>query len=111
MNNFIIFALICYILTIYNTLRYYEKDIVSVFVFASCAFSLPVYAQEVGSFEVGNKVFLLDGKPFVIKAAEIHYPRIPREYWEHRIKMCKALGTNTLCIYIFWNIHEQQDLA
>ena len=60
--------------------------------FASCVFSLPVYAQEVGSFEVGNKVFLLDGKPFVIKAAEIHYPRIPREYWEHRIRCARHLA-------------------
>ena len=92
MNNFIIFALVCYILTIYNNLRYYEKDIVSVFVFASCVFSLPVYAHAVGSFEVGDKVFLLDGKPFVIKAAEIHYPRIPREYWEHRIRCARHLA-------------------
>ena len=60
--------------------------------FASCVFSLPVYAQEVGSFEVGDKVFLLDGKPFVIKAAEIHYPRIPREYWEHRIRCARHLA-------------------
>lgn len=30
---------------------------------------------------------------FQVKAAELHYPRIPRLlYWEHRIKMCKALG-------------------
>ena len=64
---------------------------------------------KVGSFGIGDKTFLLNGKPFVIKAAEVHYPRIPREYWEHRIKMCKALGMNTLCIYIFWNIHEQQE--
>lgn len=60
------------------------------------------------TFEVGNKEFLLNGKPFLIKAAEIHYPRIPAEYWEHRIEMCKALGMNTICIYTFWNIHEQQ---
>ena len=65
--------------------------------------------DKVGSFGIGDKTFLLNGKPFVIKAAEVHYPRIPREYWEHRIKMCKALGMNTLCIYIFWNIHEQQE--
>jgi beta-galactosidase len=45
----------------------------------------------------------------VIKAAEIHYPRIPKEYWEHRIKMCKALGMNTICLYVFWNIHEQEE--
>lgn len=62
-----------------------------------------------GTFSVGDKTFLLNGKPFVVKAAEVHYPRIPRPYWEHRIKMCKALGMNTLCLYIFWNIHEQRE--
>ena len=61
-----------------------------------------------GTFEIGDKTFLLNGKPFVIKAAEIHYTRIPVEYWEHRIQMCKALGMNTICIYAFWNIHEQK---
>ncbi|MBQ7572532.1 MAG: beta-galactosidase [Bacteroidaceae bacterium] len=60
------------------------------------------------SFSIGDKTFLLDGKPFVVKAAEVHYPRIPQAYWEQRIKMCKALGMNTLCIYIFWNSHEPQ---
>ena len=60
-------------------------------------------------FTVGHKTFLLDGKPFVIKAAEVHYPRIPRAYWEHRIQLCKSLGMNTLCIYVFWNIHEQRE--
>lgn len=62
-----------------------------------------------GTFAVGDKTFLLNGKPFIIKAAEVHYPRIPRPYWEHRIRMCKALGMNTLCLYVFWNIHEQQE--
>ena len=66
-------------------------------------------AEAKNSFTTGDKTFLLDGKPFVVKAAEIHYPRIPRPYWEHRIKMCKALGMNTICIYIFWNIHEQRE--
>lgn len=66
-------------------------------------------AQKGGTFTVGDKTFLLNGKPFVVKAAELHYPRIPRPYWEHRIKMCKALGMNTVCLYVFWNIHEQQE--
>ena len=61
------------------------------------------------TFEVGSKAFLLDGKPFTVKAAEVHYTRIPREYWEHRIQMCKALGMNSICIYIFWNAHEPQE--
>ena len=66
-------------------------------------------ANKPGTFTVGNKTFLLNGQPFVVKAAEIHYPRIPRPYWEHRIQMCKALGMNAVCIYIFWNIHEQRE--
>ena len=60
------------------------------------------------SFVAGDGVFLLDGKPFVIKAAELHYPRIPRPYWEQRIQLCKSLGMNTVCLYVFWNAHEQQ---
>ena len=77
---------------------------------AFCLFLAPVNAANTsGSFRVGDKTFLLNNKPFVVKAAEVHYPRIPREYWEQRIQMCKALGMNTLCIYIFWNAHEQQE--
>ena len=62
-----------------------------------------------GTFTAGNKTFLLNGRPFVVKAAELHYPRIPRPYWEHRIRMCRALGMNTICLYVFWNIHEQRE--
>ncbi len=73
-----------------------------------CSFScLPMMAQNKGTFEAGKGSFMLNGKPFIVKAAEMHYPRIPRAYWDHRIKMAKALGMNTICIYIFWNIHEQ----
>ena len=66
-------------------------------------------ANKPGTFTTGNKTFLLNGQPFIVKAAEVHYPRIPRPYWEHRIQMCKALGMNAVCIYIFWNIHEQRE--
>jgi beta-galactosidase len=66
-------------------------------------------ANKPGTFTTGDKTFLLNGQPFIVKAAEVHYPRIPRPYWEHRIQMCKALGMNAVCIYIFWNIHEQQE--
>lgn len=65
--------------------------------------------KQTGTFAVGDKTFLLNNEPFVVKAAEIHYPRIPKEYWEHRIQMSKALGMNTICLYIFWNIHEQEE--
>lgn len=65
--------------------------------------------KEKETFSIGDKTFLLNGKPFLVKAAEMHYTRIPAEYWEHRIEMCKALGMNTICIYAFWNIHEQKE--
>ena len=69
-------------------------------------FSLPVAAQ---NFTIGKSTFLLNGKPFTVKAAELHYTRIPAPSWEHRIEMCKALGMNTICLYVFWNIHEQTE--
>ncbi|WP_207425163.1 beta-galactosidase [Pedobacter sp. SYSU D00535] len=69
----------------------------------------PIFSQQRGqNFGLGNKEFLLNGKPYLIRAAELHYPRIPREYWEHRIQLSKAMGMNTICIYLFWNLHEQQ---
>ena len=62
-----------------------------------------------GTFEAGKGTFLLNGEPMVVKAAEIHYPRIPEPYWEQRIESCKALGMNTICLYVFWNLHEQEE--
>ena len=50
----------------------------------SLSLAVNSYSQK-ERFEIGDKIFLLNGKPFVIKAAELHYPRIPKEYWEHRI--------------------------
>ena len=58
------------------------------------------------SFALDNEDFLLDGKPFQIISGEIHYSRIPREYWRHRIQMVKAMGCNTIATYVFWNMHE-----
>lgn len=76
-----------------------------------CIASITVNAQTPTggrTFEAGKGTFLLDGKPFVVKAAELHYPRIPQPYWDQRIKLCKALGMNTICLYVFWNAHEPQ---
>ena len=77
---------------------------------ALCLGMTTLHADEVNptQFEVGKNTFLLNGQPFVVKAAELHYPRIPKPYWEHRIQMCKALGMNTICLYVFWNAHEPQ---
>ncbi len=94
------------------------RKVISILSLAALLLAVPAMANAAttaapkgkpGTFTVGKGTFLLNGEPFIVKAAEVHYPRIPRPYWEHRIQMCKALGMNAVCIYIFWNIHEQRE--
>lgn len=58
------------------------------------------------TFAIGTNDFLLDGQLFQIRCGEIHAARVPREYWRHRLQMAKAMGLNTVCAYLFWNLHE-----
>ena len=58
------------------------------------------------TFALGSTDFLLDGPPFQIIACELHPARIPAEYWRHRIRMAKAMGLNTIALYVFWNYQE-----
>jgi len=60
------------------------------------------------TFVLGNDNFLLNGKPFQIISGELHYSRIPRPYWRHRLQMAKAMGFNTIATYVMWNFHEKQ---
>jgi beta-galactosidase len=60
------------------------------------------------TFTLGEKDFLLDGKPLQIRCGEIHFARVPREYWRHRLQMCRAMGLNAVCAYLFWNFHESR---
>ncbi|WP_183558715.1 glycoside hydrolase family 35 protein [Mucilaginibacter sp. SP1R1] len=64
------------------------------------------FGQEKHIFSLSKNDFLLDGKPFQIISGEMHPARIPREYWRNRIQMAKAMGCNTIAVYIFWNYHE-----
>ena len=65
-------------------------------------------AQPGHSFEIKDGSFVLDGKPFFIHSGEMHFARIPKEYWRHRLKMAKAMGLNAIATYVFWNYHEPQ---
>ncbi|MGA2176362.1 MAG: beta-galactosidase [Verrucomicrobiota bacterium] len=60
------------------------------------------------SFAIGTNDFLLDGRPFQIRCGELHAARVPRPYWRHRLQMARAMGLNTVCAYLFWNLHEPQ---
>ena len=59
-------------------------------------------------FSFGKRQFLLDGKPFQIKSGEMHPIRIPPEYWRQRIRMAKAMGLNTVSLYLMWNAYESE---
>lgn len=71
--------------------------------------SVQVHGQRaVHTFELGDSTFLLDGKPFQMISGELHYPRILKEAWRHRMQMAKAMGLNTIGTYVFWNLHEPE---
>ena len=65
--------------------------------------SMSLFGQR---FTIGNGQFLLDGKPFQIIAGEMHYARIPPEYWRDRLLKARAMGLNTVATYVFWNFHD-----
>ncbi|MDE1177511.1 MAG: beta-galactosidase [Edaphobacter sp.] len=72
---------------------------------AATAFSQPPSAHR---FAVEGDHFTLNGKPFQVISGELHYARIPRQYWRARLRMARAMGLNTIATYVFWNVHEPQ---
>lgn len=53
-----------------------------------------------------NGEILIDGKPTLIMAGEIHYYRLPPDEWQDRIDKLKEAGLNTAATYIPWVCHE-----
>jgi beta-galactosidase len=82
------------------------KYFLSLLLMAISSFSAALAQRAQHSFNLGDREFLLDGRPFQIISGELHPARIPNEYWQHRIQMTKAMGCNTVAAYIFWNYHE-----
>lgn len=60
------------------------------------------------TFEIGKDSFLVNGQPYVIRCGEVHATRVPKEYWRNRLQMCRAMGLNTVCAYLFWNTIEPE---
>ena len=60
----------------------------------------------VHTFAIGTNDFLIDGNKLQIRCGEIHAARVPKEYWRQRLQLAKAMGLNTVCAYLFWNLHE-----
>ncbi len=70
-----------------------------------CIFTIS-YAQQKHTFAISDGEFRYDGKAIKIYSGEMHYARIPHQYWKQRLKMIKAMGLNTVATYVFWNFHE-----
>lgn len=68
---------------------------------------LAVQAQT-HTFEIKGGEFMYDNTPLRILSGEMHYPRIPHQYWRHRMQMLKAMGLNAVATYVFWNAHEPE---
>lgn len=59
-------------------------------------------------FEIRDGEFMMDGRPVRIISGEMHYSRVPHQYWRHRFRMMKGMGLNAVTTYVFWNWHETE---
>ncbi|MBM4252008.1 MAG: beta-galactosidase [Deltaproteobacteria bacterium] len=76
--------------------------------FAQITTANPNEATVGHTFKASGSQFELDGKPFLIRGGDMHYSRVPRDYWRARMKLLRAMGLNTLTTYVFWNLHEPE---
>lgn len=65
-----------------------------------------IASSQTHRFTIENDTFRVNGKAFEIVSGEMHYARIPREYWRDRLLKAKYMGLNTIATYVFWNVHE-----
>ncbi|HKE37088.1 MAG TPA: beta-galactosidase, partial [Candidatus Baltobacteraceae bacterium] len=54
----------------------------------------------------GYPVFTVDGKPFFVYGAAFFYERIPRSQWGATLDAYRAMGINTIDLYLIWNWHQ-----
>ncbi len=52
---------------------------------------------------------LVDRKPFYLRGGEIHYFRLKKEDWRHRIETLKQTNMNTVSSYMPWFWHEPEE--
>ena len=67
-----------------------------------------MFAQQKNTFEIKDGHFYRNGEITPVLSGEMHYSRIPHEYWRHRLQMMKGMGLNTVATYVFWNLHETE---
>jgi Glycosyl hydrolases family 35 len=94
--------------------RYHENALLGIVLFI---FFITAGAAEASSSEQrygcsritqhnGYPVFSVDGKPFFVYGAAFFYERLPRDMWHDSMVRLRAVGINTLDLYVPWNWHE-----
>ena len=56
-----------------------------------------------------QKSYWLNGEPAYMISGEIHYYRVPKKDWRHRLELFKQVGGNVVSTYIPWCIHEPRE--
>ncbi len=59
--------------------------------------------------EISKRRLLVDGRPRIVLAGEVHYFRVPRAEWEQRLELAAEIGCDTIASYIPWLFHELPD--
>jgi beta-galactosidase len=60
------------------------------------------------TFEIGDRDFLLDGRPHQVISGALHYFRVHPEQWADRIRKARLMGLNTIETYVAWNFHSPE---
>lgn len=61
------------------------------------------------AFEARDGEFFIDGEPALLVSGEMHFGRVLPEDWDARLKQAKAMGLNTVSLYLFWNLCEPRE--
>lgn len=59
-----------------------------------------------GRFRITSRYLEVNGAPAIPVSGELHYSRVPRRFWDERLRLMKSGGITVVACYIFWNHHE-----
>lgn len=75
----------------------------------AAAAQMPSFGHAIVVQRDGEPELRVDGKPFFFFGGAFFYERIPPSRWRASMLAMRALGANTLDLYIPWNWHEVGD--
>ncbi|HEY2621925.1 MAG TPA: beta-galactosidase family protein [Dyella sp.] len=67
-----------------------------------------VHAATSATITIEGDHFVRAGKPHQIISGSMDFQRIPRAYWQDRLRKARAMGLNTITTYVYWNALEPQ---